>query len=123
MVDLKKIIEKEYSSLEGELKVDLSSKKNEYLQITFKYGKDVIFYNMLDYLDEKMLYTNEISIMPDSFNADIFNKILSINYNIAKVAGARQIRTEALADDDKDILKGAGYIFSPGEYVGVKKVV
>ena len=116
MNKLTNIIEEVYKGIEANVK------GNDYLtSVQLKFAGNHIFYHMKNY-KEDLLITNEISILPDQKNEEIFKMIIEKNEIIANKLEIKQINTEALTETDKGWLEKLGYIFENGKYMGTKKL-
>ena len=116
MSDLIDIIKKSYVGLGAEVKSD-----GDLTSVQLKLESNHVFYYMKNY-DGEVLITNEISILPDQENEEMFKKIIKKNEIIANNLGIKQINTEALTNTDKGWLEKLGYVFEDGKYIGIKKI-
>ncbi len=117
MNNLTNIIKETYTGLGEELKIN----EGCLTSVKLKLEKNIIFYYIKNY-DGEVLVTNEISILPDQENEEIFKKIIEKNEIIANKLGIKQINTEALTDTDKGWLEKLGYVFEDEKYMGIKKL-
>ena len=116
--DLTKVIEKAYQDLN--VKSLNIHRGNATSFIDFVLEKNMVGYAIA--LRGDVFVTNEINILPNQKDEELYGKIIQKNEIIAKELKCSRMNVEALCEMDKGWLEKLNYNFEDGKYVGVKKL-